>query len=204
MSSLDSGGAQEESRHLENLRAMRALAGFQKKDEIRAGRGELLESLGAQGSVTFGFVVRSEADGAYAVRCTAAVTPTEVVLLDDEVFRTPLQLEPEAVGDPIVEDARPDPPEPVIARVPREGLKIESAGPPDRATRVTIGRLPDDPEGTPDEVEVGAQAILEWPAGRITVGFATQEGAQEAVDLLRRKLNAPPPGLSDPSGTMPA
>jgi hypothetical protein len=164
------GAGEEELRRQENLRAMRELVGYEKKDEERADRGDLLESLGAHGSLTFGFVLSGVDTLRYTARCTAAVTPKEVVLLNDEPAEDPQ----------------------VIAHIPREGLDIQLTGPSSGDTSVTIGRYEEGSEVEPEEEKVGAQVVLKWQAGQVAVGFATQEGAQEAVDLLRRKLSQYP------------
>jgi len=177
-----SGVGWEGQRRRENVRALRELAGYEEKDEVRADRGDLIESLGAHGSVTFGFVLPDQAGSGHASRCTAAVTPSEIVLLDDE----------------------PSSEAPEIARVPREVLEIALTDPPAGLPSVTLG-VPVEGSDEPVEQErVGARVVLRWPAGQIAVGFATKEGASEAVDLLQRKLDDRNPEVSDPGGTMPA
>jgi hypothetical protein len=152
-----------------------AVLGSNRRDLDEIKRGRYLDALGVRGHVAFGFYVEGFGDGERGSLCDAAVIPSSVIFLDADASAAP--------------DAE-------LGRAPRDGLEVTA-----EEWRGTIHaqEFPDAPwtirsMSSPGAVDLRARVVAAWPSGRASFAFATIEGANEAVETLRKHL-ARSPGL---------
>ena len=167
------GGSQEAERARMNAAVNEMVLGANRRDLDEVKRGRYLDRLGVRGHVVFGFYVAGFGDAEVGSLCNAAVIPSSVVFFDAD------------------ETAEPDA---ELGRAPRGELTFVA-----EPWRVTV--LPQDfgdapwtirSMTAPGAVDLRGRVVARWPAGEAMFAFATAEGANEAVDTIRRHLARSP------------
>ena len=164
-----SGASGERQRARMNAAVSKMVLEANRRDLDELARGRYLDGIGVRGQVAFGFYVDGFGEVETGSLCNAAVIPSMVVFVDGDASAEP--------------DAE-------LGRAPRDGLSFEIEPWEDGMVTNTEFDAPWRMKSLekPGTLTVAARVVARWPKGSATFAFATPEGAQEALDALKRHL----------------